>query len=82
MSLSPQPPPGACPTLGCVCLWNQKSRERTNLLSSRCSWQSKMPREAAGGGGLGLPLCIAAVKTQASAAAGTGGEQSDVGAGS
>lgn len=41
-----------------------------------------MPTEAAVRGGLGLPLCIAALKAQASAAAGSGGEQSDVGAGS
>lgn len=52
------------------------------LLSSHCSWQPKMPTEAAGEGGFGLPLCTAAAKAQASSAAGSGGKQTDLGAGS
>jgi len=66
-----------------ICLWHQKCREMACLVFSPCSWQPKMLAEAAGEGGFGLLLCMAAAKVQASSAAGSGGGQrTDLGAGS
>ena len=81
--LPPQPPSGACPTLLLVvsASGTKKSREMAYLLSSHCSWQPKMPTEAAGEGGFGLPLSMAAAKVQANSSAGSGGKQTDLGAG-
>lgn len=53
---------------GCVCLWIQKRREKTYLLSNNCNWKCKMPAEAAGGSGLMLLLCITAATAQTGSA--------------
>lgn len=46
-------------SVGCISLWNQKTRGMAYFLSSHCSWQPKKPTEAAGKGGSGLLQCMA-----------------------